>query len=238
VARTRLTRIESQAATRERLLDAAAALFERQGFHRTSVGEIAEEAGFTTGAVYSNFARKEDLAMAVLERSFTTSLQDLVVALAGHPDLTERLVAVIDWRRELLAKSAPLGHLRLELSLHAQRDEPLREAIAAGQQLLRDVLAGILEAQAADLGATLTVDPTTLACAVLDIADGTAIGGGLEPGGPHSEAFALVLATLLVQSVVPPPVAPEDETAFVERLMDAARRSPRPITGRAGGSRA
>ncbi len=54
--------------TREGLISAAESLFVAGGFHATSVDEIALEAGYTKGAVYSNFESKEDLFFAVYER--------------------------------------------------------------------------------------------------------------------------------------------------------------------------
>ena len=64
----RMTREESRAATRERLLAAARSVFARSGFHGASVEEIASEAGFSTGALYSNFDGKEDLFLVLMER--------------------------------------------------------------------------------------------------------------------------------------------------------------------------
>src|SRR5829696_7979584 len=64
----RLTRAEKRERTYEELISAAERLFIEQGFHATSVDEIALEAGYTKGAVYSNFDSKEDLFFAVYER--------------------------------------------------------------------------------------------------------------------------------------------------------------------------
>ena len=64
---TRLSRSQRQEQTRAQLLDAALRVFLRRGFHGASLDEIAEEAGYTTGAVYSNFKGKDDLFLAVLE---------------------------------------------------------------------------------------------------------------------------------------------------------------------------
>jgi AcrR family transcriptional regulator len=49
------------------LLEAAQRVFLRDGFHGASLDAIAEEAGYTTGAVYSNFRGKDDLFLAVRE---------------------------------------------------------------------------------------------------------------------------------------------------------------------------
>jgi AcrR family transcriptional regulator len=67
--RRRLTREESKARTRQELLRAANRLFVRNGFVATSLADIAEEAGLTKGAVYSNFESKEDLFLALLEET-------------------------------------------------------------------------------------------------------------------------------------------------------------------------
>ena len=53
--RKRLTREESKEQTRLRLLDAAQTIFMKKGYVATSVEDIAEAAGYTRGAFYSNF---------------------------------------------------------------------------------------------------------------------------------------------------------------------------------------
>jgi AcrR family transcriptional regulator len=63
-----MTRAERKAKTREDLLDAAMRLFCARGFHATSLDLVAAEAGYTKGAVYSNFSSKEDLFFALYER--------------------------------------------------------------------------------------------------------------------------------------------------------------------------
>ena len=65
---TRISRTDSRARTRSGLLEAAHRVFVRRGFHAATLDEIADEAGYTKGAVYSNFASKEDLFFAVYER--------------------------------------------------------------------------------------------------------------------------------------------------------------------------
>ena len=64
----RLSRQERKSQTRERLLDAAAQVFARRGFESASLDEVAAAAGYTKGAVYSNFASKTDLVIALIVR--------------------------------------------------------------------------------------------------------------------------------------------------------------------------
>ena len=63
-----MTRKERQEQTREQVIEAAARVFARRGYHRATVDEIASEAGFTIGALYSNFSGKEELFMAIADR--------------------------------------------------------------------------------------------------------------------------------------------------------------------------
>jgi AcrR family transcriptional regulator len=80
---TRLTREQSRANTRERLLAAARGAFARSGFHGASVEEIASEAGFSTGALYSNFDGKEDLFLVLMEREIDEHAAEIAAAVGG-----------------------------------------------------------------------------------------------------------------------------------------------------------
>ncbi|HLS01133.1 MAG TPA: helix-turn-helix domain-containing protein [Beutenbergiaceae bacterium] len=60
--------------TRERLMDAAYKLFAEVGVHATSIEAIAEEAAFTRGAFYSNFASKTELFFALAQREWDIRL--------------------------------------------------------------------------------------------------------------------------------------------------------------------
>jgi AcrR family transcriptional regulator len=62
-----LTPERRRAMTRQHLLDAAAVVFARDGFHGASIDEVAATAGFTKGAVYSNFKNKDDLFLELLD---------------------------------------------------------------------------------------------------------------------------------------------------------------------------
>jgi AcrR family transcriptional regulator len=80
------TRVERKARTRSELLDAAERLFSEQGFHATSVDAVADAAGYTKGAVYSNFASKEDLFFAIYERRVDAAVTEIESRLADAGD--------------------------------------------------------------------------------------------------------------------------------------------------------
>lgn len=75
--RKRLTRVESQAQTQKRLLDAAAAIVARRGFAGASIEDIAETAGYTRGAFRANFKTKDALFLALAERTIQAAVVEI-----------------------------------------------------------------------------------------------------------------------------------------------------------------
>ncbi len=85
----RLTREEKKALTRSRLLEAAEEVFLRRGFHRAGLEEVTEEAGFSTGAVYSNFESKDDLFLALLDERMERRVREFHEAAAKRETLED-----------------------------------------------------------------------------------------------------------------------------------------------------
>lgn len=101
--RTTPTREARKAQTRAELVGAADRLFTTNGFHATSVDAVAEAAGYTKGAVYSNFASKEDLFFAVYERRVDRRAEEIEATLATGDrayDGLERLITGLAERRD------------------------------------------------------------------------------------------------------------------------------------------
>src|SRR6478752_2421839 len=95
----RETRAEKQARTRAELLATAARIFARRGYNGASIEEIAEEAGYSHGAVYSNFDGKADLFLAVFEEYMAERARELAatqVDLAEDAPLEVRARALAD----------------------------------------------------------------------------------------------------------------------------------------------
>jgi len=87
--------------TREYLLQAAARVFAERGFHGASLDEVAAAAGFTKGAVYSNFKNKEDLFLALLEANQQREMDALYATLNASDVLPEaRLPDFVNLIRE------------------------------------------------------------------------------------------------------------------------------------------
>ena len=140
----RLTREESKARTRQELLRAASRLFLRNGFVATSLSDIAEEAGLTKGAVYSNFESKEDLFLALLSADAQryAPQEDLAprdLSFAEGDDPAARARA---WGEHLggLQPNRRNVALFLEMNAFALRNERTREGVAEHNRIFFEEL--------------------------------------------------------------------------------------------------
>lgn len=201
--RRRLTRQEQKAQTRERLLDAAAQVIAERGLEAASIDGIAAEAGYTKGAVYSNFASKTDLVIALLERrigSQTAALsqrfegRDLAAVTSGLAPLEELPAAE---RRFLI--------LAIEFWLHAIRDEHARELVAGQYERARTVVAAHLVA--AGYGAAVpapSLSAREMAIVIEALGTGLAMQAALDPANVPTELMARVLPVLLAGATPQP----------------------------------
>src|SRR5437016_5960759 len=128
--RKRLNRDERKALTRTSLIDGARAVFAGRGFHRASLAEIAEEAGYSTGAVYSNFAGKEDLFLAVLDEHIARRLRAVEDAVAQADTPQEQARAGARNWMEFLSEEPDWYPLFIEFWAYALRDPDLRVRVA------------------------------------------------------------------------------------------------------------
>jgi AcrR family transcriptional regulator len=130
--------------TRDYLLEAAAQVFAARGFHDASIDEIAAAAGFTKGAVYSNFKNKEDLFLALIEANYAREMAALKETLEASDIPPEArlgdFVGLI--RNEIGAMPDNWGTLFFEFGLYAMRHPAARERL---NQLVRTDVEAIAE---------------------------------------------------------------------------------------------
>jgi AcrR family transcriptional regulator len=152
--------------TRERLLDAAARVIARDGYHGARLAEIAREAGLTTGAIYSNFRDKEELFLAAFGR-----LQARSIGMFEEiPSDIEGLISAYRQAAEGFEGSSDLQVLTFELALLGARNPSVRRHLEEG---FRDTVAAYAARLPAAAGER-EVDRTNRAALVV------ALGNGLE----------------------------------------------------------
>jgi AcrR family transcriptional regulator len=159
--RGQFDRSERKAATRARLLQAAARVYARRGFAGATLDEVAAEAGFTKGAVYAHFGSKENLLLALLQEHLVGQIAEQLelfnrVRADRDRPTWERPVAGSDsWMRRLGEDPDPF-RLFVELWSYAQRDEQLRARLASGLDALRMTFVRFGAESAADAGVETT----------------------------------------------------------------------------------
>jgi AcrR family transcriptional regulator len=149
--RTLGRRDEQRARTRSDLLDAAARVFAAQGYHASSVDQVAEAAGYTKGAVYSNFSSKEELFLELLDRHLDQAigmLEQLVFEVA--PEARAERFAQEHERLAVLDRDWFL--LEAEFLLYAARNEQVRDRVAARQRRTHERITAIARRHLDDLG--------------------------------------------------------------------------------------
>lgn len=107
-------------ATRQRIIDATAALMQAQGFHATGLNQIIQESGAPKGSLYFHFPEgKEAITIAAMEQSGRQLSDMLGLLLAASPRLTDALDPLWRFFMDALAgsdfrKGCPIATLTLE----------------------------------------------------------------------------------------------------------------------------
>jgi AcrR family transcriptional regulator len=198
-----------RAATRERLLDAAFEVFAEQGVHASTVEQIAERAGFTRGAFYSNFTTKEELFVALMDREDAARLDALEEKIAQLRPSLEAADGRLD--SDAMADIV-LGFLAgpfddhawsliyAEFQLLALRDPAFAPLYLQHRNQYESALVPVLERTLEHAGRTFATDPTIavrLLTAVYDDAVRQAILEGIkryEPTVVRDTIVRVVLA--------------------------------------------
>jgi AcrR family transcriptional regulator len=166
--RTAPTRADRRSQTRAELIAVADRRFSSDGYHATSLDAVADEAGFTKGAVYSNFASKEDLFFAVYERRVERWL-----AAAGHVPEADDVDAAV--REQVAAAAARRDHddgwlaVFLEFWTHVIRHPEHRARFAELHARAMEPFVGGLDRLAGERGAVPGLDSRELATAFMGV---------------------------------------------------------------------
>jgi len=188
-----LTPERRRALTRQHLLKAAAMVFARDGFHGASLDDIAATAGFTKGAVYSNFKSKDDLFLAVLEDRYERGHAAIRGALDTESHTPEewmpRMTHAVresmwddDWTR-----------LFLEFVLYASRNDPARTKLAAWTRRSLDRVEQLIEQEHEAIGAVPRYPTADIALFSTCMVDGLGIYRLIDPSFTSDHTLSALL---------------------------------------------
>jgi AcrR family transcriptional regulator len=196
-ATTRLTREQSRAATRERLLTAARSVFARSGFHGASVEEIASEAAFSTGALYSNFDGKEDLFLALMEREIDRHAREIAAAVGERTSVSARAAGGARQWMSTIEREPELVLLFMEFWAYGVRDPQVRPQVAARFAQVRKMLTKLIADGMREFGLELELPAEQLAIAIDALADGIARQKLTDPDAVPDDLLGQVIALLV-----------------------------------------
>ena len=201
--RKRESRAEKQARTRAELVATGAKVFARRGYSGASVEEIAEEAGYSHGAVYSNFDGKADLFLAVFEEYMAERVRELAetqMALPEDAPLEARARALADQWMERLARDRESVLLHMEFIAHGDRDPELAGRFGTRSAAMREALARYIDRFTAEEGAELPISADDLAMVLRALGIGLAIESLVSPDAVRHDLygdFVELLVTML-----------------------------------------
>jgi AcrR family transcriptional regulator len=151
---------------KEKILDAAYALFCERGYYKTTTPEVAKKAAVSVGCLYSYFKDKNDLFTAVLDtydRRFDEMRAEALIAF-GRPGASYR-EALRDLLINLIAIHRESRALNIEMGILSYSDPAIRER---KKEQERKILAGVRAALSADAG-RLKVADIEAAAEVVDV---------------------------------------------------------------------
>jgi AcrR family transcriptional regulator len=194
VSRPTRTPRPSREETQRRLLDAAATVFVKQGISGASVEDIAEAAGFSRGAVYSNFADKDALVLALIDRMTDENIEEIEGTLAKHPDpesyiRSYQLLFASPDRRG--GRHHPV--LNTELVLYAMRNPAARPLLRKRLNRAEAAIHHVIETHAESLGLAPAGNRQAIASMILAMDDGFGLHALIDPKRDPVAAFSAAL---------------------------------------------
>jgi AcrR family transcriptional regulator len=193
--RKRISRKESQLQTREHLLDAALEVFGRRGYYAASVDEIAAEAGYSKGAVYSNFSNKEELFLALIDRRFAKDSQEYP-GIINFMNEGLQLEEGSDFKEQVM-KDRTWNILMVEFFLYAIREGTHWDEFAARLAQLRGVMEENLSTLYANLEKKPMLPVAELPWSVFSLGIGMILQFYIDPDGLPKGVYERALQQLL-----------------------------------------
>jgi AcrR family transcriptional regulator len=182
-----------RAETRRDLLDAAARVFAREGFRGTSVEAVSEDAGYSRGALYSNFTSKEDLFLALWEERIERRRRELREVMRRAGDPASGLSPVSANVMEALDRERDWFLLYFEFVLHAARDQEFAQRFErVREQGLAELATGIADGLE-KAGLKSSVAAADIALALKALSYGLAIERLANERAVPSELFGRVV---------------------------------------------
>lgn len=182
---------------RRRLLDAAAEVFAERGYQAARLDEIAYAAGFTKGAVYSNFASKHALLSELIEQHVRNQFAVKIVEVRAKQRPKRVLEDIANVYAQGIVEENVWGRLLVEIAQQAGHNPEVRKVYVEVRRALRDELADQLSNAFTELGIELAVPVEQVALTLQALRLGLALEHGTDPERVDQATIAAVFADTL-----------------------------------------
>jgi AcrR family transcriptional regulator len=182
---------------RAQIVDAAARVLGRQGYEATSMKEIADEAGVSSGLLHYYFGTKEDLLAAVVRSIHEELMAEWRATMAGLDDPLEKVAAGTRHCARRVAEKP--GHFKAIFDLYALalRNPTIAERVKALVDEFVAEIAQVVRDVTAEMPTPSPIPADDLALALAGAVDGIALLAALrqtESGGAYRALLALELS--------------------------------------------
>lgn len=182
---------------RRRLLAAGAAIFAEHGYDDTRLEDVAKAAGFTKGAVYSNFGGKQELFGAILTERAEAERAAVTEGVRATEDADAAIRQAARHVAQRITGDTERGRLGLEVAARATRDEQVRAVVAPMRRSQREAAAEAIAEAAAQTGSHLAATPELAGLIVHCLTNGLSMEHLADPEAVGADTVEQALATVL-----------------------------------------
>jgi AcrR family transcriptional regulator len=201
----RLTREQQRRQTRERLLSSALEVFEARGYAESSLEEIAERAGHTRKAIYSNFSGKDELLLEIMERRFQSHIERIEELLNEETSPERKTLDVGSLFADYLSQERAWRKLFHEFCSVASRDEKIGSRFRACYRARKQIIVRLVESEVGRRGIELTAPTERLVMGVFALFTGLSVEKMIDPEEVDEALFGEMLGLLAISVIVPKP---------------------------------
>jgi AcrR family transcriptional regulator len=191
--------------TRERLLGSALEVFEARGYADSSLEEIAERAGYTRKAVYSNFSGKSELLLEIVERRFRSHIDRIEALLDEDTSPERKTIDVGSIFADYLTQERAWGKLFHEFCSVASRDDKIGSRFRDCFRARKRIIVRLVENEVSSSEIDLTTPVERLVMGIFALFTGLSVEKMIDPEEVDEALFGEMLELLVTSAMASKP---------------------------------
>jgi AcrR family transcriptional regulator len=178
-------------------------VFEARGYADSSLEEIAERAGYTRKAIYSNFSGKSELLLEIVERRFQSHIARIEAVLDEETSSERKTIDVSSMFADYLSQEQAWGKLFHEFCSVASRDEKIGSRFRACFRTRKQVIVRLVESEARRRGIESKAPIERLVMGVFALFTGLSVEKMIAPEEVDEALFGEMLGLLATSAITP-----------------------------------